>query len=71
MWENCVCQLLNVLYVYDVRPTEMHTDEPLVHEPSTFETEIAIEKLKKYTSPAMHHGLAEMIQQQVLRYINI
>jgi len=31
--------------VYDVRQTEIHTEEPLVPEPSPFEFEMAIEKL--------------------------
>jgi hypothetical protein len=39
-------QLLNVHGVSDVRQKEMHTAEPLVPEPSVFEVEMAIEKLK-------------------------
>jgi hypothetical protein len=31
----------------------MHTDEPLVPEPSCFEVEIAIKKLKRYKSPGI------------------
>jgi len=34
---NHFSQLFNVLGVRDVRQTETHTAEPLVHEPSTFE----------------------------------
>jgi hypothetical protein len=30
----------------DVRQTEIHTAEPLVHEPIAFDVEMAIEKLK-------------------------
>jgi len=33
--------------IIDVRQTETHTAEPLVPEPSAFEVEWAIEKLKK------------------------
>jgi len=42
-WRNHFSQLLNVHYVSDVRQTEIHTAEPLVHEPSAFEIEVAIE----------------------------
>jgi hypothetical protein len=40
---NHFFQLLNVLVVNDVRQTEVHTAEPLVPEPSSFEFEMAIE----------------------------
>jgi hypothetical protein len=46
----------------DVRQTEMHMVEPLVHEPSAFGVEIAIEKLKTYRSPAVDQILAELMQ---------
>jgi hypothetical protein len=42
MWKNCYSQVLNVHRVSDVRQTEIHTAEPLVPQPSSFETEIAI-----------------------------
>ena len=45
-WRNHFCQLLNVHGANDVRPTEIHTAEPRVPEPSAFEFAIAIEKLK-------------------------
>ena len=32
-----------------MRQTEIHTAEPLVPEPSAFEVELAIEKIKKVT----------------------
>ena len=38
---------MNVRGFSDVRQTEIHTAEPLVPEPSAFEVELAIEKLKK------------------------
>jgi len=38
---------LNVHEDNDVRQTEIHTVEPLVPEPSAFEVELAIGKLKK------------------------
>jgi hypothetical protein len=47
-WKNYFCQLLNVHGVNDVRQTEIHTAEPLVPEPRSFEAEIAIEELNRY-----------------------
>jgi hypothetical protein len=46
-WKNYFCQLMNIHGVNNVRQTETHADKPLVPEPSSFEAEIAIEKLKK------------------------
>jgi hypothetical protein len=48
-WRNHLSQLSNVHGVSDYRQTEIHTAEPLVPEPSIFEVEIGIEKLKKNT----------------------
>jgi hypothetical protein len=62
MWKNYFCQLLNVHGVNDVRQTEIHTAEQLVHEPSSFAVEIAIGKLKGYKSPGIDQILAELIQ---------
>jgi len=39
---------LNVHGDNDVRQTEIHTTESLVPEPSAFEVDLAIEKLKSY-----------------------
>jgi len=47
-WRNCFSQLLNVHGVNDVRQIKIHITEPLVPEPSAFEVELAIEKLKRY-----------------------
>jgi hypothetical protein len=55
-------QLLNVHRVSDVRQIEIHTAKPLVPDPSPFEVEIAIAKLKRYKSPGSDHILAELIQ---------
>jgi len=46
-WRNYFSQLLNVYGVNDVKNTEIHIAEPLVPEPSAFEVELALEKLKK------------------------
>jgi hypothetical protein len=55
-------QLLNLHSVSDVRQPEIRASEPLVPDPSPFEVEIAIVKLKKYKSPGSDHILAELIQ---------
>ena len=47
VWMNNFSQLLNVYVLYVVRQREIHTAERLVPEPSAFEVEMAIEKLKK------------------------
>jgi hypothetical protein len=39
--------MFSIHWVSDVRQTESHTAEPLLPEPSAFEVEMAIEKLKK------------------------
>jgi hypothetical protein len=44
-WRKHFSQLLNVHGINEVKQTELHTAEPLVHEPSAFEFELAIEKL--------------------------
>ena len=49
-WRNYFSQLWNVHEFKDVRQAEKHTVEPLVPEPSAFEVELTIEKLKKITN---------------------
>jgi hypothetical protein len=46
---------LNVHGVNDVRQTEIHTAELLVPEPSAFDVEFAIEKLKSHKLPGIDH----------------
>ena len=48
--------------VNDVRQTAIHTAEPLVPEPSAFEVELAIEKLKSNKSPGIDQIPAELIK---------
>ena len=50
-WRNYFSQLLNVHEDNDVWQAEIQTVEPLVPEPSAFEIELAIEKLKYHKSP--------------------
>jgi hypothetical protein len=51
--------------INDVR----HTVEPLVPEPSSFEIEIDIKKLKTYKLPGIDQILTELIKQEVIHYI--
>ena len=52
-WRNHFSHLLNVHGVNDDRQTEIYTGEPLVPEPSAFEVELAIAKLKSHKSPGI------------------
>jgi hypothetical protein len=61
-WRNHFSQLLNIHGVNDGRQTEVHTAEPLVPEPSAFEVEMAIEKLKRHKSPGIDQIPAELIK---------
>jgi len=46
----------------DVRQAEMHAAEPLVREPSAFEFELAIEKIKSHKSPGIDQIPAELFK---------
>ncbi|PNF33796.1 hypothetical protein B7P43_G10228 [Cryptotermes secundus] len=50
-WRNYFSQLLNLHRVSDVRQTEIDKAEPFIPDPSPFEVESAIAKLKRYKSP--------------------
>ena len=69
-WRDYFSQLLNVHGVNDVRQTETHTAEPLVPEPSAFEVDLAIEKLKSHKSPGIGQIPAELIKEggRTIRY---
>jgi len=60
-WRNHFSQLLNVHGANNVRQTELHTAEPLVFGPGTFESEMAIEKLKGHISPGIDQVQADLI----------
>jgi hypothetical protein len=61
--EKPFSHLFSVHGVSDVRHTEIHTEEPLVPEPSAFEVVMAIEKLKRYNiSPGIDQIPSELIK---------
>jgi len=64
-WRNHFSQLLNIHGVTDVRETEIHIAEPLVPEPSAFEVELAIEKLRSHPSPGVDQIPVEWIKAGV------
>jgi len=61
-WRNSFSQLLNAHEDKDVRQAEIHTVEQLVPEPSAFEVELAIGKLKNHKSPGIDQIPAELIK---------
>jgi hypothetical protein len=61
-WRNHFSHLLNIHGVNDVRRTEIHTAEPLASNPSAFEVEMAVEKLKSHKSPGTDQIPAEFIK---------
>jgi hypothetical protein len=61
-WKNYFYQLLSVHGISDVRQMEIHATETLVPEPSPFQVEIAIAKLKKYKSPGTDQIPTDLIQ---------
>jgi hypothetical protein len=60
--KNHLSQILNAPMVSDIRQLEIHTAEPLVPDPSRFEVEIDIAKLKNYESSGSDQIPAELIQ---------
>ena len=71
-WRNYFSQLHGV---NETGQAETHTAEPLVPEPSIFEVELAIEKLKNHKSPGIDQIPAELIQtggsKLDMRFINL
>jgi hypothetical protein len=57
-WKNCFCQLLNLHGVNNVGLTA----KSFVSELSSFEAEIAVEKLEGYKLPGIHKTLAKLMQ---------
>jgi len=63
-WRNLFSHLLNIHGVNEVLQTEIPTTESLVPKPSTFEFELAIEKLKRHKSPGIDQNPAELIKAE-------
>ena len=61
-WRNHYSLLLNVHGINYVRLTEIHTAEPLVSEPSAFEVDFAIGKLKIQKPPGNDQIPEELIK---------
>jgi len=61
-WRKYFSQILNVHGVIEVRPAEIHTAEPLVHEPNASEFELVIEKRKSHKSPGTDQISTELIK---------
>jgi len=61
-WRNHFCQLLKEDGVNDVRQTKKSTAEPLAPEPSAFEFEMTIGKLKSHKSPGIDQIPAKLIK---------
>jgi hypothetical protein len=62
-WKNYFCQLLNVHRISDFRQVEIHTAERLIPQPTPFEVQIAIAKLKRYKTPDIDQIPAELIEE--------
>jgi hypothetical protein len=61
-WKNCFSQLLNVHRASAVKQIEIHTAQLSVPDPSPFEVEIVIAKLKRFKSPGSDQIAAELIE---------
>jgi hypothetical protein len=61
LWKIYFYMLFNVYRVSDIRQNEILPAELLVSDPSPFEVEIAIAKLKRYNSPGSDQIPAELI----------
>ena len=59
---NYFSQLFNVHGIKDIGQAEIHTAEPLVTEPSAFEIELAMDKLKSRKSPDIDQIPAELLK---------
>jgi len=64
-WREHLSQLFNAHGVSHVRQKEIHTTEPIVPEPCSFELEMAIEKLKGHKSPGIDQIPEELIKAGV------
>jgi hypothetical protein len=61
--EETLLSAVQCTWVSDIRQTKIHTAEPLVPEPSTFEVEMVIEKQKRHASPGIEQIPADLIEK--------
>ena len=61
-WRNHFSQLLYVQEFNDVRQTEIYTSDPLVPEPSMFDVEMSIKKLRRHKSLCIDQIKADFIK---------
>jgi hypothetical protein len=59
--ESCLSVIERTHAVYSVRQTELQTAQPLVPGPSTFESEMAIDKLKRHRSPGIYSDTSDCV----------
>jgi hypothetical protein len=61
-WRNYFSQLFNVHRFKNAGKEEKPTEEPLLTEPTTFEFELYIDKIKSHKSPGIDEISAELIK---------
>ena len=74
-WRNSFSQLFNAHELNDVRQTEIHTPETLMHETRAFEVEMVLETPKIYKSPGIDQIPTKLLKLEVqlfaVRSINL
>jgi len=71
MWRKQFSQLFNVNKVKNVVKTEIHTAEPLGLEPSAFEVESDIEKLKGTNNQVLIKSYHKCLRQEREQFVKI
>jgi hypothetical protein len=66
-WRNDFHQRLNVHVVNEVTETEKQTAQPIVHEPSASEVELATENLRSHISPGIDQIAEELFKAECRR----
>jgi len=67
-WRDHFSQVLNIRGVNDVRHTELNTAEPVGSEPSAYEVEMAIAKLKSKKSRCFDQISEELIKTWAVQF---
>jgi hypothetical protein len=73
-WRNYFSKLFNILWVNATKQNELHTAKPVVPEPSTFQFNLDIEKLKRHKSTGVEQISAELrqgVEQIAVLYIKL